>query len=174
MRNITNVYKILVTGAFNAGKTEFVRTLSDIPIVSTEQKITDRSARVKPETTVAMDYGQTRLNGDLLHLYGTPGQPRFDFMWNILAQGIHAFVVVVDSADRASFPHAKRLIRNFRRKSKRPYIVLANKRDLDTALPIPRMKKALAVTDDVSFVPCVASDKASAHRVLEELLTLLK
>jgi hypothetical protein len=168
-----NVYKILVTGAFNAGKTEFVRTLSDIPIVSTEQMITDSSARVKSETTVAMDYGQMRLNGSLLHLYGTPGQPRFDFMWNILSQGIHAFVVMVDSTDRASFPHAKRLIRNFQRKSQRPYVVAANKRDLDAALALPRIKKALAVDDEVSFIPCVASDKASAYRVLKELLNLL-
>ena len=67
-----HVYKVLVTGPFNAGKTEFTRTISDIPIVTTERRISDHFQSVKDETTVAMDYGQFKLDGDLFHLYGTP------------------------------------------------------------------------------------------------------
>ena len=56
-------YKVVITGPFNAGKTAFIKTASDIDIVTTERKITDPSlSEVKRETTVAMDYGQKRMN----------------------------------------------------------------------------------------------------------------
>jgi signal recognition particle receptor subunit beta len=97
-----NLYKVVVTGPFNVGKTEFVRTVSDIPIVSTEKRITDHLASTKEETTVAMDYGHTRLGDDMFHLYGTPGQPRFDFMWDILSTEMQAYLLLVDSSDRQS------------------------------------------------------------------------
>src|SRR5690554_649665 len=52
----------------------------------------------KAETTVAMDYGILNLeNGDILHLYGTPGQQRFDFMWDILSEGGLGLVLLIDN-----------------------------------------------------------------------------
>ena len=33
-----SIYKIIVTGPFNSGKTEFIKTVSDIPVVTTEKK----------------------------------------------------------------------------------------------------------------------------------------
>ena len=33
-----------------------------------------------------------------MHLYGTPGQARFDFMWEILGEGAMGFVILIDSA----------------------------------------------------------------------------
>jgi hypothetical protein len=53
--------KIVVTGPFNAGKTEFIRTISEIEVVSTERKITNPLVAVKEETTVAMDFGRATL-----------------------------------------------------------------------------------------------------------------
>jgi small GTP-binding protein len=167
-------YKVVVTGPFNAGKTEFIRTLSEIPIVSTERRITDHFKSVKDETTVAMDYGQVRVKGDLFHLYGTPGQPRFDFMWDILSKEMHAFILLVDSCDRGGLVQAKRLIRIFRRKRRIPYLVAANKQDMDRALSIEAVSKALGLNSKTPIVPCVAIDKDSAFNVLEELKTLVK
>lgn len=160
--------KVLVTGPFNAGKTEFIRTASDIPIVSTEQPISDGLKSIKDETTVAMDYGQVRLSGDIFHLYGTPGQSRFDFMWDILSQEMHAFILMVDSCDRGTFSEARRLIRVFRRKARVPYIVVANKQDMDKALPLEEIGKALKLESKTPIFPCVAMDKASVLKVLED------
>jgi small GTP-binding protein len=167
------VYKVLVTGPFNAGKTEFTRTISDIPIVTTERPISDHFKSVKDETTVAMDYGQFRLDSDLFHLYGTPGQPRFDFMWDVLSKEMHAFVVLVDSHDREGLVQAKRLIRVFRRKSRVPYLVVANKQDVDDALSVEIIGKALGLDEEIPLIPCVATDKASVRNVLNELKWLL-
>jgi signal recognition particle receptor subunit beta len=78
----TQTVKIVVTGPFNAGKTEFIRSVSEIDVVSTEKKITAAAEKIKETTTVAMDFGRITVDNDLvLFLFGTPGQKRFDFMW---------------------------------------------------------------------------------------------
>jgi small GTP-binding protein len=176
-----NVYKVVVTGPFNAGKTEFIRTISDIPIVTTERRISDHLKSVKDETTVAMDYGQVRLDGDVFHLYGTPGQPRFDFMWDILAKEMHAFILLVDSRDRRDLEtlveereQAKRLIRIFRRKSRGAYLVVANKQDMENALSAEAIGKALGLDEKTLLIPCTATDKASVRNVLEALRALVQ
>jgi small GTP-binding protein len=168
-----NLYKVLVTGPFNVGKTEFVRTISDIPIVSTERRITDHLASTKEETTVAMDYGHVRLGDDMFHLYGTPGQPRFDFMWDILSAEMHAFLFLVDSGDRQSLLPAKQLLRSFSRKGRVPCLVVANKQDQDNALSVEEIGKRLGLGKKVFIVPCIATDKGSVRNVLEELQLLM-
>jgi len=77
--------KIVVTGPFSAGKTTLIRTISETTVLSAEQDITDDTRSRKAATTVAMDVGRITLDRDLvLYLFGTPGQERFDFMWEIL------------------------------------------------------------------------------------------
>ena len=81
--------KMVVTGPFNAGKTQFIRSISEIDVVSTERRISTEAERVKDETTVAMDFGRITVDQDLiLYLFGTPGQKRFDFMWEILSESV--------------------------------------------------------------------------------------
>ena len=169
-----NVYKVLVTGPFNAGKTEFIRTVSDIPIVCTDRSTTDALSHVKAQTTVAMDYGQVRLEQAIFHLFGTPGQLRFDFMWDILSREMQALVVLVDSSDRDSFVQAKRMIRSLRRKSKAPCLVVANKQDGRRPLSAEAIKEVLGLEESTRVVPCVASDRASVCKVLRELEMLIE
>ena len=66
--------KMVVTGPFNAGKTAFIQSVSEIDVVSTERKISTEAERVKETTTVAMDFGRITVDDDLvLYLFGTPG-----------------------------------------------------------------------------------------------------
>ena len=97
----------------------------------------------KEETTVALDYGRTKLGDVTIQLFGTPGQPRFDFMWEILASEMHGFVVMVDSSDATTFPTAKKLIEMFRGFENVPYIIAANKQDLDGASSPQEIRSAL-------------------------------
>jgi signal recognition particle receptor subunit beta len=39
--------KMVVTGPFNAGKTEFIQSVSEIDVVSTERKISSEIERIK-------------------------------------------------------------------------------------------------------------------------------
>ncbi len=99
--------KMVVTGPFSSGKTEFIRSISEIEVVSTEREVTsDNERREKDATTVAMDFGRITVDDDLvLYLFGTPGQRRFDFMWEILAEGMLGFIVMVVA------PNQKRSVR---------------------------------------------------------------
>lgn len=91
-------YKIIFTGPVGAGKTTAIRVLSDIEPISTEELATDHVADRKAETTVAMDYGSMMLDSkERIHLYGTPGQKRFDFMWNILTDGGIGLIILLDN-----------------------------------------------------------------------------
>jgi len=79
------IFKIAVTGNVGAGKTTFIRTISEIEVVDTDRRATDETGDLKANTTVAFDFGRITLNPEqLLYLYGTPGQSRFDFMWDIV------------------------------------------------------------------------------------------
>jgi len=93
-----NQYKIIFTGPVGAGKTTAITSISDKPPVKTEALTSDLSKNKKAETTVAMDYGIMNVNGgEKIHLYGTPGQERFDFMWNILTTGGVGLILLLDN-----------------------------------------------------------------------------
>ena len=152
--------KMVITGPFNAGKTEFIRSVSEIEVVSTERKITDMSSRVKKETTVAMDFGRITVDNDLvLYLFGTPGQKRFDFMWEILSEGMLGFIVLVDSARPETFREARQILDVFRTYADTPYVVAANKQDLADAWPVEDLRIALKIHPKIKVLPCVATDK---------------
>jgi hypothetical protein len=90
--------KIIFTGPVGAGKTTAIQTMSDIPIVSTNEEASDMTKDRKPQTTVAMDYGRINIgNTEKIHLYGTPGQERFSFMWDILTNGALGLILLLDN-----------------------------------------------------------------------------
>jgi signal recognition particle receptor subunit beta len=89
--------KIIFTGPVGAGKTTAIAAISEEPPVSTDVRCTDDTIKMKNTTTVAMDYSYITLDdGARIHLYGTPGQERFKFMWNILARGGIGLVLLVN------------------------------------------------------------------------------
>jgi small GTP-binding protein len=164
--------KMVITGPFSSGKTEFIRSISEIEVVSTEREITTAAEqRVKDATTVAMDFGRITVDDDLvLYLFGTPGQRRFDFMWEILAEGMLGFVVMVDSAKPETFREAKSILETFRAYAPTPYVVAANKQDHPDAWEVDDLRIALRIESDVKVLPCVALDKESVKNALLELL----
>lgn len=164
--------KIVVTGPFSAGKTQFIKTVSEIDVVATERKITGADERaIKESTTVAMDFGRLTIDDDLvLYLFGTPGQKRFDFMWEILSEGMLGFIVLVDSTRPETFREARNILETFKAYAPTPYVVAANKQDLEDAWDVEDLRIALRLPKDVKVVPCVAVDKESVKKVLLELL----
>lgn len=167
----TTTVKMVVTGPFNSGKTEFVQSISEIDVVSTEREISSEAERVKSATTVAMDFGRITVDDDLvLYLFGTPGQRRFDFMWEILSQGMLGFVVLVDSARPETFREAKSILETFRAYAPTPYVVAANKQDLPEAWEVDDLRVALRLDPNIKMLPCVAVEQDSVKKVLLELL----
>ena len=90
-------YKVLFTGPAGAGKTTAISVVSEILTLNTDVLNTDAGIN-KLTTTVGLDYGELTLgSGDKLRLYGTPGQKRFDFMWEILSHGALGLIILIDN-----------------------------------------------------------------------------
>ena len=80
-----------------AGDVDEGNTTTDYDPLEAEKGITDETRSRKTDTTVAMDFGRITIDRDLvLYLFGTPGQDRFDFMWEILGEGMLGYVLLVD------------------------------------------------------------------------------
>jgi uncharacterized protein len=163
--------KMVITGAVAAGKTEFIKAISEIDVISTERKATDETSLLKKETTVAMDFGRIAIAEDLvLHLFGTPGQKRFDFMWEILSEGMLGLIVLVDSTRPDTFRETSRIIEFFTSYRKTPFVVACNKQDVENAWAPEDIRYSLRLPNDVKIVPCVAKDREQVRKVLLELL----
>jgi len=163
--------KIVVTGPFAAGKTTLIRTISEITVLSTEKGITDGTRSRKTDTTVAMDFGRITIDRDLvLYLFGTPGQDRFDFMWEILGEGMLGYVLLVDASRPESLDEAVSILGAFRRMAHVPFVVGLNRSDgLDEAEEA-NVRSALDLDHDVPVVPCDVTDRESVKSVLLALL----
>jgi len=167
----TQTVKIVVTGPFNSGKTELIRSVSEIDVVSTEKKITSDIEKIKESTTVAMDFGRITVDDDLiLFLFGTPGQKRFDFMWEILSEGMLGFIVMVDSTRPETFKEARNILETFHASAPTPYIVAANKQDMADAWDVEDIRLALRLDPAIKILPCIARKKSTVKTVLLELL----
>ena len=81
--------KIVIFGAFGAGKTTLIKTLDP------ESKHIEANC-AGGTTTVALDFGRLRNNGCNIHIYGTPGQERFEFAREIIAKGMDGAILLVD------------------------------------------------------------------------------
>jgi hypothetical protein len=166
-------YKIVVTGPFNSGKTQLIKTISDIPVVSTEKRITNEERDIKDETTVAMDFGRVQLDEDTLYLYGTPGQLRFEFMWEILSQEADGYVVLVDSTAMDTFELAGQMLELFATYTDTPRLVVATKADLPGAARLDVVRRGIGVSD-ITVMPCDTTQKTSVRQVLLQMLPLLQ
>lgn len=91
-------YKILFTGSVGAGKTTAIGCVSDAAPVVTDVRNSDASID-KERTTVGLDFGLLTLeSGDRVRMYGTPGQPRFEFLWKILVRNALGVIVLIDNS----------------------------------------------------------------------------
>ena len=163
--------KVVVTGPFAAGKTTLIRTISEITVLSTEKDITDHTRSRKSETTVAMDFGRITIDRDLvLYLFGTPGQDRFDFMWEILGEGMIGYLLLVDASREDSVQEAAGILTAFRTMARVPYVVALNRAAGDDHALAERVRSQLEIPSDVAIMSCDATDKESVKNVLLALL----
>lgn len=163
--------KVVITGPYNAGKTTFITSVSEITVLSTERSVTDPSAESDAETTVAMDFGRITVSDDVvLYLFGTPGQSRFSFMWETLSEGMLGFVLLVDQESPETFEDAREIIRFFGEMSDVPFVVAVNKVGPSAEKRLLAARQALNLPAEVPFTAVDARDRSSVKAVLLELL----
>jgi len=106
-------HKVLMTGPVGSGKTTAVRSLSYKEVICTDVDASDITLNRKPTTTVAMDYGVYHAGRERIHLYGTPGQERFDFMWDILSVGAAGLILLIDNSRENPLQDMKHYLKLF-------------------------------------------------------------
>jgi signal recognition particle receptor subunit beta len=168
--------KILISGGFGVGKTTTVGALSEISPLSTEAPMTSASIGVdnagigsqKTTTTVAMDFGRVTIDESIiLYMFGTPGQDRFGFMWNDLADGALGGVVLVDPSRLEECFVALDYFESI----KLPYVVAVNSFIGRPTMTIDQVRHAVNVDADV---PVVGVDARDREQVKAVVLTLLR
>ncbi|MGW1974136.1 GTP-binding protein [Streptomyces sp. NPDC001889] len=174
------VMKILVTGGFGAGKTALIGAVSEITPVTTEAPVTEASAgtdsltgrEAKATTTVSFDFGRRTYPSPSLtvelFLFGTPGQRRFEDLWEDIARGAVGAVVLVDTRHLAdAFTPL-----DFTERHRLPLVIAVNEFAQDPhRYTADEVRDALGITSDVPVVTCDARDPGSSRNVLATLLT---
>jgi uncharacterized protein len=167
--------KVVIAGGFGAGKTTLVGSVSEVPPLTTEVVMTEASVGVddlagleaKTRTTVALDFGRITITADvILYLFGTPGQDRFWFMWDELAQGALGAVVLVDTR---RLPASFASVDYFERRGI-PFVVAVNTFFGECAYTDEEIRSALQLGPEVPLTRCDARRRDSAVGVLIGLL----
>ena len=144
--------KIVVLGSYNSGKT------------TTLENICQKKAKIEYNgTTIALDYGNTMIEGEKIHIFGSPGQERFEFMREILSKGLDGAIVVIDSSKGISNVD-ETILKKLNNKDV-PYVLFANKQDISTSVIEHHI-----IRPETPIIPTVAT---SGKGVGDGLLTLL-
>jgi uncharacterized protein len=107
-------YKIIFTGTEGAGKTTAIQSISDVPLIKTDTIPSDMVKAINTSTMVAMDYGMMNLeDGEQIHLYGIPGQARFDSMWDILKTGGTGLILLLNNSRADPFKDMRFFLNSF-------------------------------------------------------------
>lgn len=177
-----NIFKLVVTGQDDLLRTRFVRAISEIDVVTTERELALREASLRPTgslrsitTKVSMSFGQITLADDLvLYLFSTPGERRFDFMWQTLAEGMLGFVVMVDGTRPDTFESVRGIIQSFNAHENIPYVVAVDNYYTPESWQPKDVRLALRLPGDVKVLACRSEDHDSVKRVLLALTYLIR
>jgi len=164
--------KIVFTGPVGAGKTTAIATISDEAPVSTNESASDMTKKRKSNTTVAMDYGVMKLDGkEKIHLYGTPGQERFNFMWDILTNNGLGLVLLLDNTRSDPIKDMLFFINSFK-----PFIeetALAIGVTQTDRSPLPRLDAYHEALNESGLSPAIFSVDARNYRDISMLVQSL-
>lgn len=169
------IMRLVVTGTVGAGKSTFIRSVSEIDVVDTDRVATDETASLKKKTTVAMDFGRLQFApGMAVHLYGTPGQSRFDFMWDILIRRAHAYILLIDAHRPSDFRAGRRMLTFMKQRTQIPLVIGLTHMDCEGAWSEENVAIALGFADTKNRPPFVTLNANQKESVIRALIVLMQ
>jgi signal recognition particle receptor subunit beta len=169
------ILQLVVTGAVGAGKTSFIRTISEIEVVDTDRRATDEVSQLKSNTTVAFDFGRVTFGPDqAVHIYGTPGQSRFDFIWDMLISKAHAYILLLDAHRPQDIREGRRILTFMNQRVQIPMIIGLTHTDFPDAWEPENIALGLGFMNESERPPIInvnANDQAS---VFNAIITLVE
>ncbi|MBH8565770.1 ATP/GTP-binding protein [Nostoc sp. CENA67] len=169
------IMRLIVTGTVGAGKSTFIRSISEIEVVDTDTRATDETALLKQRTTVAFDFGRLQFGPNMaLHLYGTPGQSRFDFMWDILIRKAHAYILLVAAHRPREFRNARQIVRFIEERVQVPMIIGLTHTDCPGAWSEEDVYVAIGYVDENNRPPLVKVNPTQENSVAEAVIALVQ
>ena len=171
-----SVNKLVFVGNMGAGKTTAIHSISDLAPVSTEMPIShdlDSENSDKTSTTVALDYSSIETDdGQLLHIYGVPGQKYLDFMWPIVCDGALGIIILANASRDNIYNETLDLLREFSALAPKASIAVGiTMTDLNKAFTVSQFREALAI--EGFNIPIMAVDARSSMQVTFLLKSLL-
>ncbi|MGB9937134.1 MAG: GTP-binding protein [Methanobacterium sp.] len=152
--------KIVILGSADSGKTTTIENLLN--------RKNERVTKIEHKgTTVALDYGNTVIDGERIHIFATPGQERFQFMREILSNGLDGAIVIVDNSNGVTDVD-KKIMDNLNSNNV-PYVIFCNKQDI-----APGSLESPYIKDDTPIVPTTAKTGEGIQEGLETLMDLMK
>jgi signal recognition particle receptor subunit beta len=156
--------KIVIAGPVGAGKTTFVRTITESNLVSTEEISTEPLGKLT--TTVALDFGCITIADQPVHLFGTPGQERFNFMWNILCEGAAGIILLIAADAPKDFTAARKILECVTSQVPVPFVIGVTRADAPRAWPVEDIAHYFNVHPDI----VVSADARTKRDCLNVLL----
>jgi hypothetical protein len=171
---MTKIIYVMVHGEAEAGKSEFIRAISEIDIRPRAGGIEDMSAA---------DFGRLWIEAGkfLLYLFANRGGKLFPDIENHLneEQRKHmVYCVLVNPSKifdekRNNYEKTKLIIEETGRR-KRPFLIVANTRKNVESYTIGELCEMLHVPETIRFLECdPVSEPKSAKRIIVELLKML-
>jgi hypothetical protein len=108
-----------------------------------------------------------------LHLYGTPGQSRFDFMWDILIRKAHAYILLVAAHRPSDFRLARKMLAFMNQRAKIPLIIGLTHMDCEGAWSEENVAIALGFVDEKTRPPIVILNANQKDSVVKALIVLV-
>lgn len=162
--------KIIVVGPYQAGKSTFIETANEIgEVEDTNNPLIDND--VRQLGTVATDFKRIKFDEDMtLYLFGIAGQQRFDFMWDLIEDKAHGFIILFDNTRPETFAETRKIIDLVCAKTQAPYVVVGTSDDPEVAWQPEALRQALHLSQQFKLLTCNTSDIGSVKKTLLELL----
>ncbi len=166
--------KLLFAGPVGSGKTTAIASISDSKPVGTDVPLSTGSMGEKTTTTVALDYSFVCFGGEVLHIYGLPGQNSLSFMREILVNGALGVLLLLDSTSASIYDDAVDWTTSMKAaESELQFVVGVTKTDQPSGYSINKLRSSLASFPNIPILSIDARERNSVKGLLETLLALV-